>query len=306
MAEKTAAAAAPEIVPTKWPPDWKFTKFDHPRQLVPGDLLPVAVSTSPTILAHCACSNCGDIHVVYARRIGSKGKPTWIEGRELRAELIASPCPVCRGDALDEYLAEVSGLDGLVLDGKTMLSIRIADVKPLPGQDEAFRVAWQLLSELPEPHSWALFSGDYGRGKTHILAGLANGCRLARMRSLYATSEQILSALKATYDDGATERTAAVRYRFETVPVLVLDEVNRVRWTTWAGEQLFAVLNARHTGGRATWYGSNLGPSALEQTSEELAALVSRMSSGYMVALTGEDLRPVGRRNGTLPDRFVE
>jgi hypothetical protein len=296
----------PEIMPTKWPPDWVFRHFDQPYQLVPGDLLPVAVSTSATILVHCKCSNCGDVGYVYARRIGPKGRATWIEDRELRAELIASPCPVCRGDALDEYLAEVSGLAGLVLDGKPMLDIRVSDAKPLAGQEEAFRVAWQLLSELPEPHSWALFSGDYGRGKTHILAGLANGCRVARLRSLYATSEQILAALKATYEDGATERTAAVRYRFETMPVLVLDEINRVRWTAWAGEQLFAVLNSRHTSGRATWYGSNLGPSALEQTSEELAALVSRMSSGYMVALTGEDLRPAGRQQMSLPDRFVE
>jgi len=296
----------PEILPTKWPPDWKFRLFDHPRQLVPGDLLPVAITTSAATLAHCECSNCGDIRYVYGRRIAPKGKITWIEDRELRAEMVAAPCPVCRGDALDEYLAEVSGLAGLVLDGKKMLDIRVAEAKPLPGQEEAFRVAWQLLSEIPDPRSWALFSGDYGRGKSHILAGLANGCRLARIRCLYSTSEQILSALKATYDEGATARTTAVRYWFEAVPVLVLDEVNRVRWTSWAGEQLFAILNGRYSMGRATWFGSNLGPSALEQTSEELAALVSRMSSGYMVSLTGEDLRPAGRRNGVLPDRFIE
>jgi hypothetical protein len=287
---------------TTYPPDWEFADTSNPRSLAVGDLFEIALE-SPKHPP--ACPNCGDHRVMYARRVTASHRiVTWIGGTKVFAETITAPCPVCQGDALQAWLAEQSGLAGMILDGKPALDIRVADVQPLSGQEAAFELAWRILSELPDTRTWALFSGDFGRGKTHLLAGLVNGARLAGTYAIYTKSESILSALRATYESNAAETTAEVRRRFEFVPVLAVDELDRVQWTEWAGEQLFAILDERYSHGRATWFASNTGPSALASTNRSLGALVSRISAGEIVAVTGSDLRPMIQEG--LPDRFNE
>jgi len=285
-----------------YPPDWHFSDRSTLQDIVIGDLFPSFIFPSE---AAPECVNCGDHRLVYARKITQSGPLHWVNGRRFHARLLSAPCPVCRGEFLAEWLEHNCGLAGLELEGKPALEIRVTEQTPLKGQADAFDVAWSLLSELPTPHSWALFTGQYGTGKTHVLVGLVNACRIARIYALYTKTERILSRLKATFDPGSTVRSDEVRRRYEQIPVLVIDELDRVKWTEWAGEQLFAILDERYLAGRPTWFASNAGPGALSETSEPLAALVSRMSSGFMVAFTNADLR-TPQQQEMLPDRFIE
>lgn len=274
-----------------WPPDWHFSERSNVQHIVIGDMLPVDVE--PSDVDAPSCLNCRDIELVFARKVTRSGPVTWIGGKRFHASLISAPCPVCRGEHLQEWLKHNCGLEGMEFDGKPALEIRVTDETPLKGQEEAFDVAWSLLAGIPDEHSWALFTGDYGRGKSHILVGLVNGCRLAGVYALYTKSEVILSTLRSTFEQDAGKTTDEIRRRFEQVPILVVDELDRVKWTEWAGEQLFAILNTRYDHGRPTWLASNLGPGALSKKSEPLAALVSRMSAGKMVVVGGADLRPM-------------
>lgn len=273
---------------TIYPPDWHFTPRSHVNHIVVGDLFPVVPGSSP----NGGCANCGDHELVYARRIQRSGPVTWVEGKMFHAVLQSAPCPVCRGDSLGAWLEENCGLLGMELDERPALEIRVAGENPMDGQHESFKVAWSLAAELPDAKSWALFSGDYGTGKTHILVGLVNAARLSKVYAIYTKSEAILSALRSTFDDGSVHSTDDVRLRFERVPVLAVDELDRVKWTEWAGEQLFAILNSRFDARRATYFASNLGPGKLIDKTEPLAALVSRISAGHIVAITGSDKRP--------------
>lgn len=282
-----------------YPPDWHFSERSHVNHIVIGDLFPVVMFGAGDKIK---CLNCMDQEFVYCREITRSGPLHWIGNRRFHSNLRSAPCPVCRGDYLGEWLSQNCGLLGMELNDKPALEITIVDVSPSKGQEDAFQAAWNLLAELPMPKTWALFSGEYGRGKTHILAGLVNACRVAGVYALYSKSETILSELKDTFTEGSTKTTDQVRRKFESVPVLVVDELDRVKWTEWAGEQLFAILNARYDRGRPAWFASNLGPTALSEKAEPLAALVSRLSAGIMVAVGGADLRPQqqGALNGLV------
>jgi len=273
------------------PADWQFTSRKKASDIKTGDrlrvYLPEVVATSGS------CGNCLGLEQVFSRVVRSSGPVTYVDGRKLHVELQQAPCPVCQGEQLQRWLEQSSGLEGLYLDGKHALDVRVASEHPLSGQEEAFKIAWALLSELPAPKTWALFSGDYGRGKSHILVGLVNGCRLAGVWAQYVTTEQMLERIRSTYDPmSAMETTAEVRRHFELVPVLVVDELDRVKWTEWAGEKLVAIFNQRYLEQRSTVFASNLGPQALAKKVEPLAALVSRISSGHVVTVGGPDLRP--------------
>ena len=184
------------------------------------------------------------------------------------------------------------------------MEISLKDKQPNKRQSAARLVAETLLNELPLPKSWALFTGDNGRGKTHLLCALVNGCRSGRVWSQYTKSATVLDDLRQSYNDPDGSATLVIRRRYENIPVLIVDELDRVKWTDWAAEQLFAILDARYMAKKATWFGSNLGPSALESLSGTTKALVSRMSSGEIVALNGPDFRPLEQPK--MMDRFHE
>ena len=277
---------------TIFPPDWHFAHRPAAVALLAGDLIACTPEVPRSEIA-LECANCYDHRFVYARKVERSGPVFWDDARRYHGRLQSAPCPVCRGEYLGQYLLELCGLADLEVDGKPAVDIRLADVSPLRGQDDAFRVARQLLAEIPTPTSWALFCGDYGRGKTHVVMGLVNGARVAGIYARYTTSEQILEALRSSYRDGSPVSTAEIRQRYERVPVLAVDELDRVKWTEWAGEQLFAILDARYLQSKATYFASNLGPKALAEVSEPLAALVSRISAGYMAVLAGPDFRPL-------------
>jgi DNA replication protein DnaC len=289
-----------------YPPDWHFADRPSPSEIQNGDRFPAVLDSA--FLGKDVCQNCGTSEgLLYSHFVAATGPMHSFGNRFMHAQLHSAPCPVCRGDALQTWLADNCGLAGLELDNKPALDIRVSDEQPVKGQEAAFKLAFELMAELPEAKTWALFSGDYGRGKTHILCGLVNAARLAGVWSVYTTSEKILARLRETYDPAsAIESTAVVRRRFENIPVLVVDELDRVKWTHWAGEQLVAILNERYMHGRATWFASNMGPTALAKEVEPLAALVSRISSGQMVGIAGDDLRPMEQDEMPLPDYLVD
>ena len=77
------------------------------------------------------------------------------------------------------------------------------------------------------------------------------------------------------------------------VPLLILDDFGTERVNPWATEQLFTIINARHAGGKATIFTSNL---SIEQAEQRLGEWGIRISSRIMgmcdvVTMNGKDRR---------------
>jgi DNA replication protein DnaC len=92
---------------------------------------------------------------------------------------------------------------------------------------------------------WLLLQGDYGCGKTHLAAAIANFAVEMGVPTLFITVPDLLDTLRFSYDDPE----ASFEERFEqirTAPLLVMDDFGTQNATPWAQEKLFQIINYRY------------------------------------------------------------
>lgn len=272
---------------TKYPSD-----FIIDAKAMPGRVLAVI----PNVLPNATCQNCGDLGYLHAWYV--VGEPTkWLPAGKVfhydkttklyyLGGLRASPCPVCGNKNMQSnWLQEMSGLDDVDL------GIRIEQFTPVKGKKEAREMANLLLAMTPSPRGFATFYGDYGTGKTMLLKALVNGFRIAGITSSYVRMADCLADVRDQFDSGA-KAAEIVLERYKSVKVLAIDEVDRVNWTEWAREAGFRILDGRYDKKycQLTVLASNKTP---DEFPDELGYLVSRMKSGDMVKIEGDDMRVI-------------
>ena len=126
-----------------------------------------------------------------------------------------------------------------------------------PELADAVRAAWD------GGERWLLLTGPVGVGKTGIAVSLLNEHLASGAGGLYVVTPTMLSRIRSTYggdaDDAATEAT--VMSSLIQTPLLLLDDLGKVRLTDWGQEKLFTILNERYIEHRRTIVTSNLGAS---------------------------------------------
>jgi len=137
---------------------------------------------------------------------------------------------------------------------------------------ENLRRALELAqSYAAEPEGWLVFLGDYGCGKTHLAAAIAND-RVARgLPALFVVVPDLLDHLRAAFSPAST---TSLDRRFEEVrsaPLLVLDDLGTQSSTPWAQEKLYQLLNHRYNARLPTVITTNL---TLEEIEPRLRARI--------------------------------
>ena len=108
--------------------------------------------------------------------------------------------------------------------------------------EQAYNQSRQYAQSLK---GWLLLQGEYGCGKTHLAAAIANFAVSLGVPTLFITVPDLLDSLRSAYQDpGATfeERFEEIR----SAPLLVLDDFGTQNATAWAQEKLFQILNYRY------------------------------------------------------------
>ncbi len=92
---------------------------------------------------------------------------------------------------------------------------------------------------------WLLITGQYGCGKTHLAAAIANQAVSLGIPTLFLTAPDLLDWMRFAYSDPET----TFEQRFEeirNVQLLILDDFGTENATPWAQEKLFQILNYRY------------------------------------------------------------
>ncbi|MBS1967800.1 MAG: ATP-binding protein [Chloroflexi bacterium SZAS-1] len=134
-------------------------------------------------------------------------------------------------------------------------------VPDVPGVRRAYLRAVEYAKR---PQGWLVLFGNYGVGKTHLAAAIANHALKRQIQVLFAIVPDLLDHLRSTFGP-----SSEVEYdeRFEmirTVPLLVLDDLGTENTTPWAREKLFQIMNYRYNDALPTVITSNRKPEDID------------------------------------------
>lgn len=202
-------------------------------------------------------------------------------------------CPVCWEGYLPKYLEKISGLSD------EMLHWSLGEMMRGDGRQAAWSAAKRFTRRPKEPRGWLTVWGNYGVGKTYVLASVVNEFRRHQTAAIYVVVPDLLDRLRQAYEPDAPQAFNALFARVRDVPVLALDELGQVKMTEWAVEKLFLLLDYRYREAHclATVIATHLEPDpATSHWPDRAAAILSRLhgppgAAWPIVEMSGGDVR---------------
>ena len=113
-------------------------------------------------------------------------------------------------------------------------------------RDNLRRVVHIAQDYAKRPTGMMVLTGDYGAGKTHLAAAIANSLTQRGQNVLFVVVPDLLDHLRATFAPGSA---VSFDHRFEearNAPHLVLDDFGTENATPWAREKLFQIIDYRY------------------------------------------------------------
>jgi len=164
---------------------------------------------------------------------------------------------------IHERLFEMSNLNALIhlsfdnFEPRGRIGISSAEAD---STEQAFNLAKIFSRDLK---GWLLLQGEYGCGKTHLAAAIANFAVSMGVPTLFITVPDLLDALRMAYS--STEVTFEERFeQIRNAQLLILDDFGTQNATQWAQEKLFQIINYRYINKLSTVVTTNVPLSEIE------------------------------------------
>lgn len=135
-----------------------------------------------------------------------------------------------------------SGLDNAV-------NMTFDNFKPRPGTEQALQVARKFVNDWEqnlETGEGFTFAGDYGNGKSHLVAAVVHELVDRDISATYQPVAELLKRVRATFGSGAKETEAQILDWLFSVKCLALDDIGAQKETDWAKEFLLTVIDFRY------------------------------------------------------------
>ncbi len=161
------------------------------------------------------------------------------------AQIVAIRALDFRGGAVDQDQSDLSSLS--LMQGMTF---ELFDLRQdeLPADERAnLKRAFEVCrAYADQPDGWLVLQGDYGCGKTHLAASIANVRVAMGQPALFVVVPDLLDHLRATFSPGSQARFDQRFEEVKTAPLLVLDDLGTESASPWAREKLYQLFNYRY------------------------------------------------------------
>jgi DNA replication protein DnaC len=138
------------------------------------------------------------------------------------------------------------------------------------------------------PQGTLVLYGSYGTGKTHLLAAIANAVAARGKRCRFASTTLLFGAIQERIGQG--EDYLELFRRATSAPLLLLDDLDKLKPSEFREETLYTILNGRSVSGLPLAITSNNPPDKL--TPWIGGAGCSRLMQGLIpVSMEGPDYR---------------
>lgn len=115
------------------------------------------------------------------------------------------------------------------------------------------------------PHKrWLVFFGNYGCGKTHLAAAIANDLLRRNHQVIFSVVPDLLDHLRSTFAPSSEVVYDQMFQEVRETPFLVLDDLGTENTTPWAREKLYQIINHRYNYRLSTVITSNRKPEDIE------------------------------------------
>ena len=98
------------------------------------------------------------------------------------------------------------------------------------------------------PDGWLVLIGNYGCGKTHLAAAIANYQTERGTKVAFSSVPDLMDWLRYSFDDKSFFSFQQRFQKVKSAPLLVLDDLPASQGTPWVREKLFQLIDYRYTG----------------------------------------------------------
>ena len=141
------------------------------------------------------------------------------------------------------------------------------------------------------------FCGPVGTGKTYAVAGCLRAAGVRGVEGEFVSGARLAGDLRAAFDDDAREKAPAIIRRLSRVPLLAIDDIDKISFTNYVSEALFNIIDTRYGAGLPVLLTSNTAPGRLAglftRAPEHGAAIGDRVKemAGTWIRLSGASRR---------------
>lgn len=134
---------------------------------------------------------------------------------------------------------------------------------------------------------------EVGTGKSYLTHCIGNELTRLNYKAIYVTEDKLFADIKSTYQRNSEESEGDVLYRYQEIPILLIDDLFKSKQTEWTEDKLFHLLNNRLGSGKVTIINSNYAPNRIESMMPKAgSAICSRiMGQAQLVEMIGTDRR---------------
>lgn len=148
---------------------------------------------------------------------------------------------------------------------KKLQSVELAEVDRTPDRKEALKNIAMFLAEFKKnKHIKGLYlTGDFGVGKTYILAGVANAIARQGSRVVFLHVPSFIASLGSHFQDNSLNDEID---RIASAPVLIFDDIGAETLSEWSRDDVLGViLQKRMDNVLPTFFSSNMTMDGLNE-----------------------------------------